>query len=60
MVQQLFNGADYFAADGMHPNDKGYNVWAELIARRLLFEFEQQAAPKRRDALHLNPGRLCY
>lgn len=40
MVQQLLDGAKYFAADGMHPNDEGYVVWAELIAQRLLKEFE--------------------
>ena len=46
MIQQLLGGAegkppDYFAADGMHPNDKGYGVWADLIAQRLLLDFER-------------------
>ena len=36
MVAQLSNGADYFASDGMHPNDAGYALWAEIIAQTLL------------------------
>lgn len=36
MVQRLLDGASYFAPDGMHPNDTGYTVWAELIASELL------------------------
>ena len=40
MVAQLRAGADCFAADGMHPNDKGYALWAEVIAQRLLREWE--------------------
>ena len=38
LVQRLKDGAAYFAEDGMHPNDAGYVVWAELIASRLLPE----------------------
>jgi lysophospholipase L1-like esterase len=28
-----------FSADGMHPNDAGYGVWAELVAQQLLTMF---------------------
>ena len=43
MVAQL-RGADYFAADGMHPNDRGYALWAEIIAQRLLHEWQESAS----------------
>ena len=39
MVRRLLDGADYFASDGMHPNDKGYAVWADLIAQSLLADW---------------------
>ena len=42
MVAQLLHGADYFAADGMHPNDKGYALWAEIIAGSLLPALERR------------------
>lgn len=42
MVRKLLDGADYFAADGMHPNDAGYTVWGELIAERLLAEWASE------------------
>ena len=35
LVAELL-GADCFAADGMHPNDNGYRLWADIIAARLL------------------------
>ena len=41
MVAQLMDGADYFAADGMHPNDQGYALWADLIATRLLTDLRE-------------------
>ena len=40
MVERLLDGADYFAADGMHPNDTGYAIWADVIAERLIREFQ--------------------
>ena len=40
MVQRLLDGAAYFATDGMHPNDAGYVVWAELIAGELLAKWQ--------------------
>jgi lysophospholipase L1-like esterase len=43
LVHQMLDGGDYFASDGMHPNDTGYHLWAEVIAQRLLEEFEARA-----------------
>ena len=41
-VRRLLDGADYFASDGMHPNDAGYAVWADIIAERVLSELRLQ------------------
>ena len=43
MVRRLLDGAAYFAADGMHPNDAGYVVWAEIIASELLAKWQAEA-----------------
>ena len=42
MINTLLDGANYFAEDGMHPNDAGYAVWADIIATRLLKSFEEE------------------
>jgi lysophospholipase L1-like esterase len=48
MVAQLLDGSGsldgYFAADGMHPNDAGYALWADIIAQRLLCEWSGAGA----------------
>jgi lysophospholipase L1-like esterase len=43
VVECLRSGAGtvYFAADGMHPNDAGYALWAELLAHHLLSDMRQ-------------------
>lgn len=33
-----------YAEDGMHPNDEGYAVWAELIAQRLVLQLRPHGA----------------
>ena len=42
MVAMMW-GQDYFASDGMHPNDNGYALWADVIAARLLVEWGAKA-----------------
>ena len=36
------SGTVYFAADGMHPNDAGYALWADLLAQHLLSDMQQR------------------
>ena len=45
MVAQLMDGANSFAADGMHPNDRGYALWADIIAQRLLADLREAPEP---------------
>jgi lysophospholipase L1-like esterase len=45
LVRRLLDGVPYFASDGMHPNDAGYVVWAELLASELLATWKVSGLP---------------
>ena len=45
LVQRLLDGVPYFSSDGMHPNDAGYVVWAELLASELLATWKVSGLP---------------